>query len=82
MAQKVLVQLVDDLDGTADEDVETVRFGLDGVTYEIDLGQNNGIRLRDVLADFVAGAQRTGGRTKRGSSGANGGSASSGAGHT
>ncbi|MBN9328662.1 MAG: Lsr2 family protein, partial [Cellulomonas sp.] len=35
MAQKVQVILVDDLDGgTADE---TVTFGLDGVSYEIDL---------------------------------------------
>ena len=35
MAQKVQVLLVDDIDGgTADE---TVTFGLDGVTYEIDL---------------------------------------------
>lgn len=66
MAQKVLVQLIDDLDGTAAEDVETVNFALDGVVYEIDLKAENASKLRDSLADFVASARRTGGRAKRG----------------
>ena len=35
MAQKVTVTLVDDLDGGTAE--ETVEFGIDGVSYEIDL---------------------------------------------
>lgn len=35
-AQKVLVQLIDDLDGTAAEDVEAVSFGLGGVTAHAD----------------------------------------------
>lgn len=68
MAQKVLVQLIDDLDGTAAEDVEAVSFGLDGVTYDIDLKPGNAARLRDGLADFVASARRVGGRTKRATS--------------
>jgi hypothetical protein len=66
MAQKVLVQLVDDLDGTASDEVETVQFGLDGVTYEIDLADSNAQRLRTRLADYVGAARRTGGRVKRG----------------
>ena len=45
MAQKVQVLLVDDIDGgTADE---TVTFGLDGVTYEIDLTSGHASELRD-----------------------------------
>ncbi|SES40057.1 histone-like nucleoid-structuring protein Lsr2 [Lentzea albida] len=67
MAQKVLVQLIDDLDGTAAEDVETVNFALDGVIYEIDLKQKNASKLRDSLADFVASARRSGGWARRGS---------------
>ncbi|MEV6717271.1 Lsr2 family protein [Lentzea sp. NPDC051208] len=67
MAQKVLVQLIDDLDGTAAEDVEAVSFGLDGVTYDIDLKKDNAARLRDALADFVAGARRTSGRARKAS---------------
>ena len=66
MAQKVLVQLIDDLDGTTTDDIETVQFGLDGVTYEIDLSAGNAGRLRDGLSDFVTRARRTGGRAKRG----------------
>jgi hypothetical protein len=66
MAQKVLVQFVDDLDGTPSEDVSTVQFGLDGVGYEIDLNTDNAERLREIYADYVAAARRTGGRLKRG----------------
>jgi hypothetical protein len=66
MAQKVLVQLVDDLDGTVSTEVETVQFGLDGVLYEIDLSESNAQRLRKTLAEYVDAARRTGGRVKRG----------------
>lgn len=66
MARKVLVRLVDDLDGLPSEDVATVTFSLDRVTYQIDLNQTNAARLRDGLAQFVQAARRTGGRAKRG----------------
>ena len=42
MAQKVKIILVDDLDGGSAD--ETVRFGLDGVSYEIDLSADNAVR--------------------------------------
>lgn len=67
MAQKVLVQFVDDLDGTSSADVTTVHFGVDGVSYEIDLNSVNAERLRKIYADYVAAARRTGGRLKPGS---------------
>lgn len=75
MAQKVLVQLVDDLDGTTSETVSTVQFGLDGVTYEIDLTDSNADRLRGLFADYVNSGRRTGGRVKRGSGASRNGSA-------
>jgi hypothetical protein len=65
MAQKVVVELVDDLDGTASDDISTVVFGLDGAQYEIDLNGDNADRLRDVLESYVTAARRTGGRVKR-----------------
>ena len=65
MAQKVVVELVDDLDGTASENISTVTFGLDGASYEIDLNENNAERLRESLANYVGAARRTGGRIKR-----------------
>jgi hypothetical protein len=43
-----------------------VTFGLDGVTYEIDLTDRNANNLRKSLAEYVAHARRTGGRVKRG----------------
>lgn len=65
MAQKVVVELVDDLDGTVSNDIGTVSFGLDGAEFEIDLCEDNAERLRGALADFVAAARRTGGPIKR-----------------
>ncbi len=62
MAQKVTVTLVDDLDGGTAE--ETVEFGIDGVTYEIDLSNDNAGKLRDALAGYVAHARRAGGRRR------------------
>ncbi len=64
MAQKVQVLLIDDIDGK-DAD-ETVRFGLDGIEYEIDLTTKNAQALRDALADYVAAGRRSGGRRKSG----------------
>lgn len=64
MAQKVLVSLVDDLDGSEAE--ETVEFGLDGVSYEIDLSSDNAEELRDALAQYVEHARRSGGRKRVG----------------
>src|SRR5436190_1008732 len=65
MAQKVIVELVDDLDGTASDDISTVSFSLDGADYEIDLTEDNADNLRAALDEFVAAARRTGGRMKR-----------------
>lgn len=56
MAQKTMVMLVDDLDQS--EANETIEFGLDGVTYEIDLSTRHAGDLRDALADYVAHARR------------------------
>lgn len=78
MAQKVLVQLVDDLDGTSSEDVSTVLFGLDGASYEIDLSDANAERLRDALTEYIGSARRTGGRIKRGTNPSSGQASSNG----
>lgn len=66
MATKETVTFIDDLDGITEEDVQTVEFGLDGVTFEIDLSQENRDRLRASVEEFVDAARRTGGRIKRG----------------
>jgi Lsr2 len=58
MATKVVTSLQDDLDGSAA--VETVRFALDGVEWEIDLSERNANRLRNSLGDFIAHGRRVG----------------------
>lgn len=68
MAKRVQVILEDDLDGSPAD--ETVTFGLDGVTYEIDLSAANAAKLRDGLAGWVGHATRVGGRRATSSGGA------------
>jgi Lsr2 len=67
MAKKVTVTLVDDFDGDGAAD-ETVEFGLDGVTYEIDLSSKNAKKLRDDLKLWVEKGRRVGGRRRGGRS--------------
>ena len=74
MAQKVNIILVDDLDGT--EATETVTFGLDGSTYEIDLNDGNASALREALSGYVGHARKVTGGGRRGRK-SNGGSSSS-----
>lgn len=62
MATKTMVSLIDDLDGSEAE--ETIEFGLDGVTYQIDLSADNAEELRDALAQYVEHARRAGGRKR------------------
>ena len=66
MAQKVQIHLIDDLNG--EEAQETVRFGLDGTEYEIDLTGDNTHNLRSALGEYVDKARKanTGGRKSQG----------------
>ena len=64
MAQRVEVVVVDDLDGGPAD--ETVQFGLDGVTYEIDLNEENAAALRDAVAVYVGHGRRVSGRRSAG----------------
>lgn len=59
MASVTTVSLLDDLDGGAA--AETVAFGLDGASYEIDLTDKNAKKLRDAMASYVAHARRVDG---------------------
>ncbi|MCV7259503.1 histone-like nucleoid-structuring protein Lsr2 [Mycobacterium shimoidei] len=68
MAKKVTVTLVDDFDGEGAAD-ETVEFGLDGVTYEIDLSTKNATKLRNDMKKWVDAGRRVGGRRRGRSAG-------------
>ena len=58
MAQKITVALEDDLDGGPAD--ETVRFGLGGAEYEIDLSKKNARAFRKQLAPFIEHARKAG----------------------
>lgn len=58
MAKQVITLLTDDLDGG--EADRTLEFGLDGVTYTIDLSDKNIGKLRKALDPYLAVATRTG----------------------
>jgi Lsr2. len=55
MAQRIVHQLVDDIDGTVLEigTGETVTFSLDGKTYEIDLTEANAAKMREAFAPYI-----------------------------
>ena len=63
VAQKIQTVFIDDLDGSEAEG--TVRFGLDGAEYEIDLNTEHAQALRDALSRCVQAARRAGGGARR-----------------
>lgn len=63
MAQKIQTLFIDDLDGSQADG--TVRFGLDGTEYEIDLSTAHAEALRTSLARYVAAARRSSGTIQR-----------------
>jgi Lsr2 len=63
MAQKITVALEPDLDGGPAD--ETVRFGLGGTEYEIDLSTKNANAFRRQLAPCIEHARKTGREPRR-----------------
>jgi hypothetical protein len=59
VAQKIQTLFIDDIDGSEAEG--TVRFGLDGAEYEIDLNAKHANALRKALAQYVEAARRSSG---------------------
>jgi hypothetical protein len=56
MASIVSVVVSDDIDGSPH--AQTVTFGVDGVIYEIDLAENNRVKLVKDFAPFVGAARK------------------------
>jgi hypothetical protein len=71
MAKQVITSLIDDLDGKPAS--QTIEFGIDGVSYSIDLSDRNADKLRSALHPYIdagtrvgrvpSGARRPAGRT-------------------
>jgi hypothetical protein len=62
MARQESTLYTDDLDGS-EKDVRPVKFGFDGVTYEIDLGPKNYTKLKKVLFPYVTAGTKVSSRT-------------------
>jgi Lsr2 len=61
MAQKTQITLVCDLhDDDSTTGTETITFGLDGTSYEIDVCDDHSAKLRDSFAAYVGAARRSG----------------------
>lgn len=71
MAQKTVVQLVDDLDGSplADGEGKTITLTFEGVSYEIDLSSHHVDELKAALSPYLAAARKTSGRRSSSRSG-------------
>lgn len=67
MAQKYIVQLVDDLTNEPIEEGagETVTFALDGVSYAIDLSTEHAETFRDVVGKYASAARKADGVTTK-----------------
>lgn len=63
MAKRVNIELVDDFDPTKTAD-QTVEFALDGVTYAMDLSNENADKFRDELDKWIMVARKEGGRRR------------------
>ena len=63
MAQKVVVELIDDLDGEPiDFGGETISFAVNGVEYTIDLNDKNATEFHRKLDYYIRHASKVGGR--------------------
>jgi nucleoid-associated protein Lsr2 len=60
LAQKIQTLFVDDIDGSEAEG--SVRFGLDGADYEIDLSVAHSAELHKALAPYIAHARKASAR--------------------
>ncbi len=63
MARTTIVQLTDDIDGS--EADQTVELSYRGKSYSLDLNDKNASELDDVLAPYIAAAQKAGGVQSR-----------------
>jgi Lsr2 len=63
MAQRVTIKLEDDLQGGPAD--ETVKFGLGGSDYEIDLSTKNASAFRQRIAPYIEHARKAAGGPRR-----------------
>jgi hypothetical protein len=67
VARKVVVELVDDIDGTVfgDDGGESIHYAVDGVEYVIDLKDEHATEFRETFEYYIEHSTRVGGRKHR-----------------
>ncbi|MUL67253.1 hypothetical protein BOO86_22455 [Mycobacterium sp. CBMA 234] len=67
MAERIVVQLVDDITGVeiTDDTGERINFSVRGVDFQIDLSAANVAKFEKALAPYLDAATRVGGRRAR-----------------
>ena len=73
MAQKVITEFIDDIDGSSAE--RTFTFAVDGTNYEIDLSTENIAEFKSAIGGFIESARKV--KASRSSDGRRTGSAGS-----
>jgi hypothetical protein len=61
MAQKVITEFIDDIDGSPAE--RTFTFAVDGTNYEIDLSADNIAEFKSAIGGFIESARKVKGST-------------------
>jgi len=65
MAKKEIVQVIDDIDGKVLDTYETVKWSLDGKSYEFDTSAKHAQQFRDSLSKYITVSRTSGRATKR-----------------
>ncbi|AKK04189.1 histone-like nucleoid-structuring protein Lsr2 [Corynebacterium epidermidicanis] len=67
MSRREVIQFFDDIDSTplTQEEVNIVKFSLDGTNYILDLSAGNAKKFRELLEPYIAVARREGTATPR-----------------
>ena len=59
MAKKEVIQVIDDLDGAALDEYETIEWSLDGKSYEFDTSTEHAEEFRNTLATYIGASRVT-----------------------
>ncbi|MGO3327327.1 histone-like nucleoid-structuring protein Lsr2 [Gordonia sp. (in: high G+C Gram-positive bacteria)] len=60
MAKRTVIKIVDDIDGAELDEYETVRWSLDGKSYEFDTSPEHAEEFRNHVATYVAASRSVG----------------------
>lgn len=63
MAKKEIIQIIDDIDGAVLDDYETIRWSVDGKSYEFDTSPEHADEFRKAIEPYLSVSRVISGRT-------------------